>query len=108
MTLALESPLSAVRGVGAASERMLLAEGLATVADLLWRLPHRYEDRSNPVRIGSLTTPDVTVTVSGRLVQLVERGARNRRMRIVEAVIDDGTGSLPVVWFNQPYLAKAL
>jgi ATP-dependent DNA helicase RecG len=108
MTLALESPLSAVRGVGAAGERTLRAEGLATVGDLLWRLPHRYEDRSNPLRIASLTTPDVTVTVSGRLVQLVERGARNRRMRIVEAVIDDGTGSLPVVWFNQPYLAKAL
>jgi len=108
MTITLASPLSAIRGVGAAGERALRAEGLATVGDLLWHLPHRYEDRSDPRRIVSLTEPDVTVTVGGRLVQVVERRARNRRMRITEAVIDDGTGSLPVVWFNQPYLGSTL
>jgi ATP-dependent DNA helicase RecG len=108
MTLALTSPLSAIKGVGAAAERTLAAAGLVTVGDLLWHLPHRYEDRTNPRKIASLTTPDTTVTVGGRLVQLVERRARNRRMRIVEAVIDDGTASLAVVWFNQPYLASTL
>jgi ATP-dependent DNA helicase RecG len=108
MTLPLTSPLSAIKGVGAAAERTLAAAGLVTVGDLLWHLPHRYEDRSNPRRIASLTSPDTTVTVGGRLVQLVERRARNRRLRIVEAVIDDGTGSLAVVWFNQPYLASTL
>ncbi len=108
MTLTLASPLSAVRGVGAAGERALRSAGLATVSDLLWHLPHRYEDRSEPQRIASLSEPDSTVTVGGRLVQVVERRARNRRLRIVEAVIDDGTGSLPVVWFNLPYLAATL
>jgi ATP-dependent DNA helicase RecG len=108
MTLALASPLSAIRGVGAAGERTLAAAGLSTVGDLLWNLPHRYEDRSNPRRIASLTAPSTAVTIGGRLVQLVERRARNRRLRIVEAVIDDGTGSLPVVWFNQPYLTSTL
>ncbi len=108
MTLALASPLSAIRGVGAAGERALRSAGLATVGDLLWHLPHRYEDRSNPRRIGSLTEPDTVVTVGGRLVQVVERRARNRRLRIVEAMIDDGTGALPVVWFNLPFLAATL
>ena len=108
MTLSLTSPLSAIKGVGAAAERTLAAAGLATVGDLLWHLPHRYEDRTNPRKIASLTSPDTTVTVGGRLVQLVERRARNRRLRIVEAVIDDGTASLAVVWFNQRYLASTL
>jgi ATP-dependent DNA helicase RecG len=108
MNLALSSPLSAIKGVGAAGERAFAAVGVETVGDLLWYLPYRYEDRSNPLRIASLTTPDTTVTVVGRLVQLVERRARNRRLRIVEAVIDDGTGSLAIVWFNQPYLTSAL
>jgi ATP-dependent DNA helicase RecG len=108
MTLALSSPLSAIRGIGAAGERAFASAGIGNVGDLLWSLPHRYEDRSNPRRIASLTAPDTTVTVVGRLVQLVERRARNRRMRIVEAVIDDGSGSLAVVWFNQPYLASTL
>ena len=108
MTLPLSSPLSAIRGVGAAGERAFAAAGVGSVGDLLWYLPHRYEDRSNPRRIASLTTPDTTVTVVGRLVQIVERRARNRRLRIVEAVVDDDTGSLAVVWFNQPYLTTTL
>jgi ATP-dependent DNA helicase RecG len=108
MTLALSSPLSAIKGVGGVGERAFAAAGLATVGDLLWYLPHRYEDRSNPRRIASLTVPDMTVTVVGRLVQIVERRARNRRLRIVEAVVDDGTASLAVVWFNQPYLTTTL
>lgn len=108
MTLALSSPLSAIKGVGAAGERAFASAGVGTVGDLLWCLPHRYEDRSNPRRIASLTTPDTTVTVVGRLVQLVERRARNRRLRIIEAVVDDDTGSLAVVWFNQRYLATTL
>ncbi len=108
MTLALSSPLSAIKGVGAAGERTFAANGITGVGDLLWALPHRYEDRSNPRRIASLTAPDTTVTVVGRLVQLVERRARNRRLRIVEAVVDDGSGSLAVVWFNQPNLASML
>jgi ATP-dependent DNA helicase RecG len=108
MTLALASPLSAIRGVGGAGERAFAVAGISSVGDLLWYLPHRYEDRSNPRRIASLTTPDTTVTVGGRLVQIVQRRARNRRLRIVEAVIDDNTGSLAVVWFNQPYLTTTL
>jgi ATP-dependent DNA helicase RecG len=108
MTFTLSSPLSAIRGVGGAGERAFAVEGIRSVGDLLWYLPHRYEDRSNPRRLASLTTPDMTVTVGGRLVQIVERRARNRRLRIVEAVIDDNTGSLAVVWFNQPYLTTTL
>ena len=108
MRLELTSPLSAIKGVGPASARVLAEAGLVGVRDLLWYLPHRYEDRTDPRRIGSLASAEGAVTLVGRLTSLVERRARNRRMRIVEAILDDGTGSLPVVWFNQPYLATTL
>ncbi|MFI5166258.1 MAG: ATP-dependent DNA helicase RecG, partial [Thermoanaerobaculales bacterium] len=108
MKLTASSPLAALKGVGPAGERAMRAAGLATVGDLLWYLPHRWEDRSNPRSISSLTAPDVMVTVGGRIVELVERRARVRRLSIVEAVVDDGTGALAVVWFNQPYLASTL
>jgi ATP-dependent DNA helicase RecG len=108
MSLQLTSPLTELFGVGAAVGRALAAAELATVGDLLWSLPHRWEDRSNPRRITSLTFSDGHVTVAGRLVALSERRARNRRLKVIEAVVDDGTGALPVVWFNQPYLASTL
>ena len=85
MKLTFASPLSAIRGVGAAGERVLNSAGLATVRDVLWNLPHRYEDRSEPQRIASLTQPDTMATVGGRLVQVIERRARNRRLREMHA-----------------------
>jgi ATP-dependent DNA helicase RecG len=104
----LTTPLAAIRGVGPGVARALATAGMATVGDLLWTLPHRYEDRSNPQPLASLTWPDRAVTVVGRIAHIAERRARNRRLRIVEALVDDGTGALPVVWFNQPYLTKTL
>ena len=108
LTLDLSSPLSALKGVGPAGARTLSSAGLDSVGDLLFTLPHRYEDRSNPRAIGTLREPGEVVTIGGRLLHLRERRARNRRLRLVEAVVDDGTGAVPVVWFNQPYLAGTL
>jgi ATP-dependent DNA helicase RecG len=108
MTLALTSPLSLLKGVGPMSARVFAEAGLSDVRDLLWYLPYRYEDRTNPRRIGTFAGPESGVTLVGRLTALVERRARNRRLCIVEGIVDDGTGSLPVVWFNQPYLATTL
>ncbi len=108
MSLTLASPVGEIRGVGAATVRALASGGVAVVADLLWTLPYRYEDRSNTRPIASLGGPGQVVTVAGRLADLTARRARNRRMHVTEGVVDDGTGALPVVWFNQPYLAKSL
>jgi len=108
MSLALDSPLEALPGLGRARAKALRERGIATLGELLWYLPHRYEDRSNPTPIGALTTPDVTVTVVGEITDLRERRARTRALHLVEALVQDSTGTLPVVWFNQPYLAKTL
>jgi len=108
MSLDPTSPLTALSGVGPSVARTLAGAGLTTVGELLLYLPHRYEDRSNPLRVASLAEPDQLVTVVGRIVQLTPRRTRNRRLTIVEGLLDDGTGALPVVWFNQPYLATTL
>ncbi|MEW6339015.1 MAG: ATP-dependent DNA helicase RecG [Acidobacteriota bacterium] len=104
----LDSPLSALRGVRPAEARAAAVEGVGTLGGLLWHLPHRYEDRSDVVPIAALVTADRPVTVAGRITHLVARRAHRRRMMIVEGLVDDGTAALPVIWFNQPYLVRAL
>lgn len=108
MNLTSSSPLRSVKGVGPALEKALGEAGLSTVGDLLWLVPTRYEDRSNPTPIASLGYGAGMVTVCGRVVALQERQARVRRLRLTEGVVSDDSGSIAVVWFNQPYLRTSL
>jgi len=106
-TLSLGDPVGTIPGVTPASARKLAEDGCATVADLLLHLPFRYEDRTAFAKIAGLKDGE-TAVVSGRVVGHRLVRTRRRGFTILRAAIDDGTGTLPVVWFNRPYLAKAL
>ncbi len=95
-----------VKGVGPARAQQLARLGIVSLEDLLWTVPRRYEDRSRFVAIGQLL-PGQTATLRGRIVSLSIRRGRVGQP-IVEAAIADGTGTVPCVWFHQPYLAKWL
>ena len=47
-------------------------------------------------------------TIRARIVGIANKRTSKRRFTITEAVVEDGTGSLKVIWFNQPYLVKML
>ena len=94
--------------MGPARAHTLAAAGFATVRDLLFYVPFRYEDRSQVRAIASMTSPGEIVTVHGTLTSLSERRIWARGLRIVTATVEDGTGALAVVWFNQPFLARSL
>ena len=79
---------------------------IRTVRDLLFHVPRSYRDRRQVTPIAFLQ-PNTEATVLARVVSIrVERRFRGRRD--VTAMIQDDTGSRRVVWFNQPYVEKAL
>ena len=65
-----QRPVTALRGVGAALAERLARLHVSKVADLLFVLPLRYEDRTHVVAIGALT-PGTRAAVEGE-VQLTE------------------------------------
>ncbi len=80
--------------------------GIKTVRDLLYHFPRRYEDYSTVHPIAALHKGQ-TVTVQGALTKIDGRHAWGRRgMTIIEATIEDATGSITALWFNQHYLLK--
>jgi ATP-dependent DNA helicase RecG len=80
------------------------AMGLHTLADLLEHLP-RDQRESRPV---AELVPGDSATVVVEVRSISSRSVRRRGMRpIVEAVVEDGTGSVKATFFNQPWLAKA-
>jgi len=99
----LATPLQFLKGVGPRRAADFEHAGLITIEDLLYRFPIRYEDRSHLRPIASLK-PGQVASVTGRVLACGLRATRRPGFKIFEAVVDDGTGSLRVVWLNQPFL----
>jgi ATP-dependent DNA helicase RecG len=104
---ALTSPLAEVKGIGPARARALEEAGLRTVEDLLLHLPLRYEDRTAFLPIAALL-PGVRASVRARVLSAVLRRTRTRGLTLFEALVEDGSGALRVLFFNQPYLRTVL
>ena len=99
----LATPLQFLKGVGPRRAADLEHAGLVTLEDLLYRFPLRYEDRSRLQTIATLK-PGQTASIAGRVLVCGLRTTRRPGFKIFEAAIDDGSGSLRAVWFNQPFL----
>jgi len=91
--------------VGEELAKGLAVLGVKTVGDLIDNFPRRYEDYSNVIPIRELRPGIVTLeaTISHVTGRYVRRG-----MHITEAIASDETGSVRLVWFNQPYRAGAI
>lgn len=94
---AISRPLDSLRGVGPRMASLLARKNLATIEDLLYFLPRRYEDRRTVCRI-SETVPGIKATVSGKIILANIRFFGRRK--IFEATIDDGHGTLKAKWFK--------
>ena len=90
-----EQPVTLLKGVGARSAEKLAKLGIATLQDLLFHLPLRYQDRTRVHPIGSLRRGE-QVVVEGE-VDLAEIKFGRRRSLMVH--ISDGTGGLFLRFF---------
>jgi ATP-dependent DNA helicase RecG len=102
---ALNAELTVLQGVGPKHADMLTNLGMKTLGDMLYYFPRRYEDYSQLKPIKALFYNDV-VTVLGTIQSVHTRPIRGGKMSIIEVVISDGTGSLRLSYFNQPWLAN--
>ena len=81
--------------------------GLRTVRDLLYHFPARYE-ASGPTGTIAGATPGTDVTLYGTVRKPETRKAWKSRRPIAEAWLEDASGRIKMMWFNQPYIAKSL
>jgi ATP-dependent DNA helicase RecG len=103
----LEDAVQYVKGVGPARALDLRRLGIENVNDLLTHFPRTYYDRRQLASIGSLQ-PGIEATFVGRVLSVTQRSPFRRRSAMVVAAVQDDTGIVQVVWFNQPYLGKSL
>lgn len=96
-----------LRGMGPATLTRLGKRGLSRVEDVLYFFPLRYDDMSNRKPLKDVTAGE-KVTVHVRIKSRRQRASYSKRIPMTEIVASDDTGSIFVVWFNQPYLAGTM
>lgn len=97
-----EIPISRLPGVGKKRAELLGRLGIRTVDDLLTMVPRRLEDRSQVRPIRGVRDGE-TVLVRA-VVRAKSRAKVRRGLEIIKVAVDDGTGFLFAIWFNQPWV----
>ena len=100
------SELTVLKNLGTKRAQALCDAGICTLSDLARCFPRAYRDLDDirPIAQTSFERHDV---IQGRISGRVDK-AFFGRMCIVRARIEDASGSLIAVWYNQPWLASQL
>lgn len=100
------SPVSLLKGIGEQREKKLQKLGISTIEDLLTHYPREYKDRSEILKIADLPMDEPSTF----LAQVKEEGQNSRHGRLVytRMKVYDETGSVGVLWYNQPYMKNSL
>lgn len=82
--------------------------GITTYYDFLLHLPSRYEDYSIVSKIAEIQSGE-TVTIQGQVLEMKTNYMRGMRIKTMQkALVTDGSGTLELTWFNQPYLTRVI
>jgi ATP-dependent DNA helicase RecG len=100
---------SGVRSI-AAIRRPLARLEVATVRDLLFHLPRRYDDLREMRQLGELTWVEEGSVVSARVrvVDVRVEASFRRRIQRTIALLEDDTGTLESTWFGRRYIERRL
>jgi ATP-dependent DNA helicase RecG len=106
-TMNLQTKTNEIPRIGPKYQERLKKLGIETVQDLIFHFPNRYEDYSKLATLSELT-PNETACVKGKILEIKNIRTFKKRMVLTEAVVTDHIRTMKVLWFNQPYLTKAL
>jgi len=101
----LSTPIEKIPRIGPQYQKRLKRLGIKKIEDLIYHFPHRYEDFSNLIPIAKAEVGG-PFSFQGEILEVKNIRTFRKRMMITQAVLEDETGKLKAVWFNQPYLIK--
>lgn len=80
--------------------------GIQKLEDFLYHVPFRYDNFSLIAKIGTVQEGEI-VTIIGKVENITNAYTKGYK-KIQKATITDDTGTMEIMWFNQPYLAKVI
>jgi ATP-dependent DNA helicase RecG len=103
----LNAPTTAVRGIGDKQSALLEKLGLLTIEDMLYYFPFRYDDYSELKPIRNLEYGE-EVTILAWVKSIKTFQIPNKKRKVTQVIVSDSTGSIQLMWFNQPYQTRYL
>ena len=92
---------SVLQGVGGKRAQSLAQRGIASVGDLLFHLPSRYEDRRRLSRVTELEVGQRGTFIASVLaVDFIGSRARGKMRQVLQAVVGDEGGTINLKWFR--------
>jgi ATP-dependent DNA helicase RecG len=102
----LTSPVRFAKGVGPEREKLLNKLGIVTIEDLLTYFPRKLEDRTNIRKIAQAYNGEKAV-IRGN-VRAVNTIKPRKNLEIFKVAVQDNTGLIYAVWFNQPWIKNQI
>ena len=99
-------PVSELKGVGETKSASLAKMGIRTVLDVLTHYPRRYIDRTKEAKIADLEVGEEAAILVNVKRSTSRRTGKGKSMVIV--TVTDGTASMDVTFFGQPFREKQL
>jgi ATP-dependent DNA helicase RecG len=101
------TPIQYVKGVGPKLAKLFEKKGILTVEDALYFLPRCYEDRRNLKKMSELKAGRKE-TGFGEILLSGVAFYQNKKKRVFEVVVGDGSGTTTLKWFhgNERYLRE--
>lgn len=107
-----EIPVSHLKGVGVKRAAQLERLGIRTILDLIYLMPHRWENRGELLGVEDLYSLTdrlpKRVLVRGHLTGTFERRPGPRLHLLTVRLSGNDGRQVEAVWFNQPYIKEAL
>ncbi len=103
----LDQPIESLPSTSPVTMKKFKSLEISTLWDLVNYVPFRYENLSIVSSIRNIQEGEM-LTVKGHVLTSKTDYTRRRGMTLQKVTIDDGTGTLDLLWFNQPYITRML
>ncbi len=101
------SPVEELTRLTHAQKAGLKKLGISSIGDLLYHFPARYESSADIKKVSEAGAGD-TAVFYGTFSKLEMKKSWKSKVPMAEGSFSDGSGTLRVAWFHQPYLAKMI
>jgi len=101
-----KTKIEQIPGIGKYYSYKLSKLGIETLEDLIYHFPFRYDDYSKKATVANIT-PGENVSITGSVWLIKNIRTRNGKFLTI-ATVSDESGTIEIIWFNQPYLTKSI